>query len=75
MGEGTFPWTLTCFIASLLFLLRYLSLAILGSSSDSVDKEVSMKKIIFSRVRIFVSSVVETTWAIGAGLVVVHLSA
>lgn len=50
-------------------------MALLGLSSDPVDKEVSMKKIFFACVRMFVSSVVETTWAIGAGLVVVHLSA
>lgn len=62
-------------MAFLLFLLRYLSLGLLGSSCDPVDKEVPMKKMNITRFGVLLSSVVETIWAIGAGCVVAHLSA
>jgi hypothetical protein len=60
-------------VALLLFLLRYVSIRLIPSDQDNI-KEVSMVKTLKSRTRIFSSSVVESIWATGVGVVVGHLS-
>lgn len=60
-------------VALLLFLLRYVSIRLIPSDQDNI-KEVSMVKTLNARTRIFSSSVVESIWATGVGVVVGHLS-
>ena len=73
IGWGSIPLAFVGFVAFLFILLRYISLKLVLSVSDNSNKEVPMKKT--STVSIFVSSILETIWAIGVGSVVGHLSA
>lgn len=61
-------------VALLLVLLRYTSI-MLAPSGQPNNKEVSMAKTLTARIRVFLSSFFETSWAIGVGGVVTHLSA
>ena len=69
----TIPLTIVTSVALLLFLLRYASIRLIPSDRDNI-KEVSMVKTLKARTRIFFSSVVESIWATGVGIVVGHLS-
>lgn len=69
----TIPLTIVTSVALLLFLLRYASIRLIPSVRDNI-KEVSMVKTLKARTRIFFSSVVESIWATGVGIVVGHLS-
>lgn len=60
-------------VALLLFLLRYVSIRLIPSDRDNI-KEVPMVKTLKARTRIFSSSVIESIWATGVGVVVGHLS-
>lgn len=60
-------------VALLLVLLRYASINLVPSDQNNI-KEASMVKTLTARTRVFFSSVFETTWAIGVGGVVAHLS-
>ena len=71
-GGLTIPVALVGSIALLLFLLRYINLI---SSDQNNIKEISMAKTLTARTRVFLNSIFETTWAIGIGSVVGHLSA
>jgi hypothetical protein len=61
-------------IVFLLVLLRYVSIRLSPSARNNI-KEVPMKKTLTIKARKFVSTVLETIWAIGAGGVAGHLSA
>ncbi len=61
-------------VALLLVLLRYISINLIPSDQDNI-KEVSMAKTSTARTRVFLSSIFETTWAIGVGSVAGHLLA
>ena len=67
------PMMLVGSVALLLILLRYTSINLIPSDQNNI-KEVSMVKTFTARTRVFLSSVFETTWAIGVGGVVAHLS-
>lgn len=64
--------TLVGSVALLLVLLRYISINLILSGQNNI-KEVSMAKTLTARTRVFLSSIFETTWAIGVGGVVGHL--
>ena len=66
--------TLVGSVALLLVLLRYASINLIPSDQNNI-KEVSMVKTLTARTRVFLSSIFETTWAIGVGSVVGHLLA
>lgn len=68
------PMTIVIPIVFLLFVLRYVSIRLIPSDRDNI-KEVSMVKTLKARTRIFLSSVIESLWAIGVGVVASHLSA
>jgi hypothetical protein len=75
VGEGlATPVALVGSAALLLLLLRYISLNLVPSGRTNI-KEVSMDKTLTARTRAFLSSLFETSWAIGVGGVVGHLSA
>lgn len=61
-------------VALLLVLLRYISINLMPSDQYNI-KEVTMVKTLTARTRVFLSSIFETTWAIGVGSVAGHLSA
>ncbi len=61
-------------VAFLLLVLRYVSIRLVPSDQDSI-KEVSMDKTLKARTRIFLSSVFESIWATGVGVIAGHLSA
>ncbi len=73
-GGLTIPVTLVGSVALLLVLLRYISINLISSDQYNV-KEVSMAQTLTARTRVFLSSVFESTWAIGVGGVVGHLLA
>jgi hypothetical protein len=73
-GGLTIPVALVGSVALLLILLRDISINLISSDQDN-NKEVSMAKTLTARTRVFISSFFETTWAIGVGGVVAHLSA
>jgi hypothetical protein len=61
-------------VALLLVLLRYISIRLIPSDQDNI-KEVAMVKTLNARTRVFLSSVFESSWAVGVGGVVGHLLA
>lgn len=61
-------------VALLLVLLRYISINLMPSDQYNI-KEVTMVKTLTARTRVFLSSIFETTWAIGVGSVAGHLPA
>jgi len=67
------PVTLVFSIVLQLILLRYFSFSVMPTDHANI-KEVSMKKTLTDRIRIFLSTALETIWAIGVGSVVSHLS-
>lgn len=73
-GGLAIPVTLVGSVALLLVLLRYASINLIPSDQNNI-KEVSMVKTLTARTRVFLSSIFETTWAIGVGSVVGHLLA
>ena len=73
-GGLTIPVTLVGSVVLLLLLLRYISLNLVPSDQTNI-KGVSMVKTLTVRFRVFLSSLFETSWAIGVGGVVGHLSA
>ena len=73
MGLAT-PIVIVGSVALLLVLLRYISISLIPSYHDNI-KEVSMVKTLKARTRILFSSVVESLWATGVGIVAGHLSA
>ncbi len=73
-GGLAIPVTLVGSVALLLVLLRYTSINLIPSDQNNI-KEVSMVKILNARTRVFLSSIFETSWAIGVGGVVGHLLA
>lgn len=73
-GGLAIPVALVGSVALLLVLLRYISINLISSDQDNI-KEVSMAKTLTVRTRVFFSSFFETTWAIGVGGAVAHLSA
>ena len=72
-GGLAIPVVLVGSVALLLVLLRYISINLILSDQYNI-KEVSMVKTLTARTRVFLSSIFETTWAIGVGSVVAHLS-
>lgn len=74
IGWGSIPLTFVGSVALLLVLLRYACLVLILSVNDKSKKEVSMVKTLIVRTRIFLSSIFETIWASGVGIVVGHLS-
>lgn len=72
-GGLTTSVTLVGSIALLLVLLRYVSINLAPSGHPNI-KEKSMVKTLTARTRVFLSSIFETSWAIGVGSVVSHLS-
>lgn len=73
IGEGlAIPVVLVGSVALLLVLLRYISINLIPSGQYNI-KEVSMVKTLTARTRVFLSSIFETTWAIGVGGAVGHL--
>lgn len=72
-GGLAIPMTIVASVALLLFLLRYVSIRLTPSDQDNI-KEVSMVKILKARTRIYSSSVVESIWATGIGVVAGQLS-
>jgi hypothetical protein len=73
-GGGLTPLiVIVGFEALLLFLLRYSSFLLMPSNQNNI-KEVSMKKTLNARTRIFLSSAVESLWATGVGVAAGHLS-
>ncbi len=72
-GGFTIPVTIVGSVALLLFVLRYVSIRLIPSDQDNI-KEVAMEKTLKARTRIFLSSIVESIWATGVGVVVGHLS-
>jgi hypothetical protein len=72
-GGLTIPVTIVISVVLLLFLLRYVSIRLIPSDRDNI-KEVSMVKTLKARTRIILSSVVESLWAAGVGVVAGHLS-
>lgn len=73
-GGLAIPVALVGSVALLLLLLRYVSLNLAPTGQTNI-KEVSMAKTLTARTRVFLSSLFETSWAIGVGGVVGHLSA
>ncbi|MBW0281673.1 hypothetical protein B4O99_19515 [Shewanella xiamenensis] len=73
-GGLTIPVALVGSVALLLVLLRYASINLVPSDQNNI-KEVSMVKTLTARTRVLISSLFETTWAIGVGGLVGHLLA
>ena len=73
-GGLAIPVTLVGSVALLLVLLRYTSINLIPSDQNNI-REVSMAKTFNARTRVFLSSIFETSWAIGDGGVVGHLLA
>jgi hypothetical protein len=73
-GGLTIPVALVGSVALLLVLLRYISIRLISTGQSNI-KEVSMAKTLTVRIRILLSSIFETSWAIGVGSVVGHLLA
>ena len=73
-GGVMIPVALVGSVALLLILLRYISIRLIPTGHHNI-KEVPMAKILTSRTRVLLSSVFESTWAIGVGGVVGHLLA
>jgi hypothetical protein len=73
-GGFAIPMAIVGSVVLLLILLRYVSIRLVSSDHNSI-KEVSMVKTLKARTRIFFSSVVESIWATGVGIVAGHLSA
>lgn len=74
-GLGSMPITLVGSIALLLVLLRFISFEVVLSATSNSKREVPMMQTLTDDIRIFLSSVFETIWAIGVGGVVGLLSA
>lgn len=74
-GWGSIPLALVGSIALFLFLLQYVSVRLVLSANEDSKKEVPMVTTLTARARVFLSSAIETMWAIGVGGVVGHLSA
>jgi hypothetical protein len=73
LGGGVMiPVALVGSVAFLLVLLRYVSIRLIPMGQDNI-KGVSMVKTLNARTRVFLSSVVESMWAIGVGGAVGHL--
>lgn len=73
-GGLAIPVVLVGSVALLLVLLRYISIILIPSDQNNI-KEVSMVKTLTARIRVFLSSIFETTWAIGVGSAVGHILA
>lgn len=73
-GGLAIPMMIVGSIALCLVLLRYISIRLIPSDHNSI-KEVSMVKTLKARSSIFFASMVESTWAIGIGVIAGHLSA
>lgn len=73
-GGLAIPVTLVSSVALLLVLLRYTSINLIPSDQNNIN-EVSMVKTLNARTRVFLSSIFETSWAIGVGGVAGHLLA
>lgn len=73
-GGLAIPVVLVGSVALLLVLLRYISINLISSDHYN-NKEASMAKTLTARTRVFFSSFFETTWALGVGGAVAHLSA
>jgi hypothetical protein len=73
-GGLAIPMAIVGSVALLLVLLRYVSIRLVPSDHDNI-KEVSMVKTLKARTRIIFSSVLESIWATGVGIVAGHLSA
>ncbi len=74
IGQGSIPWMFVSSIALLFFLLRYLSHMLVLSFNDNSIKEKPMVKTLIARVQVFLSSILETVWALGASNIGGHLS-
>jgi hypothetical protein len=68
------PMAIVGSVALLLVLLRYVSIRLVPSDHDNI-KEVSMVKTLKAHTRIIFSSILESIWATGVGIVAGHLSA
>ena len=66
---GSIPYMFVGFIAFLLISLRYASIRFIPLVNESSKKEVSMVKTFTAKTRIFLSSVLETIWALGVSSV------
>jgi hypothetical protein len=73
-GGLAIPMAIVGSVALLLVLLRYVSIRLVPSDHDNI-KEVSMVKTLKARTRIIFSSILESIWATGVGIVAGHLSA
>lgn len=73
IGGEEIPMTFVGSIASLLFLLRYVSIKLSPSDQTNI-KEESMVKTLTAKALLLTSSALETIWAIGASCVAGHLS-
>ena len=65
--------TIVASVVLLLFVLRYVSIRLIPSDQTNI-KEMTMVKTLKARTRIFLSSVAESLWATGVGIVAGHLS-
>ncbi len=74
IDQGSIPWMFVGSIALLLCFLRYLSQILALSINVISYKEVPMAKAIYVRTQVFLSSMFETIWAIGVGIIGGHLS-
>ncbi len=74
IGVGVIPLAFVGSLAFLLFLLRYVSIRLSPSAQANI-KEVTMVKTLTVKAQLFISTILETIWAIGAGGVAGHLSA
>lgn len=62
-------------IVLLLILLRYISISVVLSATETCqNREVPMKKTLTAKILVFLGSLYETIWAIGVGSVVGLLS-
>jgi len=68
------PWAFVGSVALIFVLIRYVSIQLVLSTTADNDEEVSMVKTLKARARILLSSVFETTWAIGVGYAAGRLS-
>jgi hypothetical protein len=73
-GGLAIPMAIVGSVALLLVLLRYVSIRLVPSDHDNI-KEVSMVKTLKAHTRIIFSSILESIWATGVGIVAGHLSA
>ena len=74
IGGGVIPLAVVGSVAFLLFVLRYVSIRLSPSAQANI-KEVTMVKTLTVKAQLFISTILETIWAIGAGGVAGHLSA